>query len=88
MFSLVAAVISVVLGFLDVFGLGILNSIFTLGIIIPSLAISVRRLHDVNRSGWWLLIGLIPVVGWIVLFVWAIRESDAGNNHFGAPLAY
>ncbi len=88
MFVLIAAVIGVVLSFVDVLGLGVLNSIFTLGIIIPSLAISVRRLHDVNRSGWWLLIGLIPVVGWIVLLVWAIRPSDVGNNSFGAPLPY
>ena len=44
--------------------------------LIPSLAVSVRRLHDINRTGWWLLLLLIPFLGWIVLVVWAIKRGD------------
>jgi uncharacterized membrane protein YhaH (DUF805 family) len=45
--------------------------------------VGIRRLHDIGRSGWWLLIVLIPLVGWIVLIVWAATESDAGANQYG-----
>ena len=48
----------------------ILNYLWAVATIIPSLALAVRRLHDVDKSGWWLLIGLIPIVGWIILIVW------------------
>ena len=50
---------------------------------IPGLAVSVRRLHDTNRSGWWMLISLIPLVGTIVLFLFTIQDSDVGDNDYG-----
>lgn len=56
---------------------------WTLFIIIPSLAVLVRRLHDTNRSGWWLLIWLLPVIGWIVLFVFTLLPGTAGENDYG-----
>ena len=45
----------------------------------------MRRLHDTDRSGWWLLIGLIPVIGWIVLVYWYASEGTPGTNQFGPP---
>ncbi|MFI7026726.1 DUF805 domain-containing protein [Micromonospora sp. NPDC049900] len=51
--------------------------------LLPSPAVSVRRLHDLGRSGWWLLIGLIPIVGWIVLIVFFVQDGQPGPNRFG-----
>ncbi len=59
-------------------------TIWELGNILPLLAVGVRRLHDIDRSGWWCLIGLIPLVGWILLLVWVCTEGTAGDNRFGA----
>lgn len=61
----------------------ILSTIYTLFVLIPSLAVSIRRLHDTNRSGWWLLIALIPIVGAIVLIVFALLDSTPGHNKYG-----
>jgi uncharacterized membrane protein YhaH (DUF805 family) len=61
----------------------VLGLIVTLGLILPSLAVSVRRLHDTGRSGWWLLIGLIPLAGAIVLLVFYCTDSEPGPNRFG-----
>jgi uncharacterized membrane protein YhaH (DUF805 family) len=58
-------------------------NIYNLAVLVPSLAVSVRRLHDTNRSGWWLLIALIPCVGAIILIVFFVQDSDPGPNRFG-----
>jgi uncharacterized membrane protein YhaH (DUF805 family) len=54
-----------------------------LALLLPTLAVAIRRLHDTNRSGWWILIGLIPLVGWIILIVWYCEAGTAGANRFG-----
>ena len=54
-----------------------------LGLLLPGLAVGVRRLHDTDRSGWWILIGLIPLIGLIVLLVFFVQESDPGPNKYG-----
>jgi uncharacterized membrane protein YhaH (DUF805 family) len=64
-------------------GIGLLTGIFSLGMILPSLAVGVRRLHDTSHSGWWLLIGLIPVVGGIILLIFFVQDSHAGTNYYG-----
>lgn len=65
-----------------------LSALFQLAVLVPSLAVGARRLHDTNRSGWWQLIGLIPIIGWIVLIVFFALEGDAGDNqHGGKPAA-
>jgi uncharacterized membrane protein YhaH (DUF805 family) len=62
-------------------GIGIFSSIYTLAILIPSLAVTVRRLHDTNRSAWWLLISLIPIIGTIVLIVFYCQDSKEDNKY-------
>ncbi|HHL21687.1 MAG TPA: DUF805 domain-containing protein [Aliiroseovarius sp.] len=61
---------------------------FALATVVPTLAVAVRRLHDTDRSGWWILIGLIPLIGAIVLIVFFATEGTRGDNRFGPdPLA-
>jgi uncharacterized membrane protein YhaH (DUF805 family) len=64
-------------------GAGLLSGIYGLAILIPSLAVTVRRLHDIDRSGWWIFINLIPLIGAIVLLVFAVSEGTLGNNRYG-----
>jgi uncharacterized membrane protein YhaH (DUF805 family) len=59
------------------------EGIFTLATIVPSIAVGVRRLHDINKSGWLTLIGLIPILGAIVLIVLASMKGTEGPNNFG-----
>lgn len=62
---------------------GLLSGFFVLAIIIPSVAVACRRLHDTGRSGWWQLINFIPFVGPIVLIVLLVQDSQPGDNRFG-----
>lgn len=61
----------------------VVNIIWCLAVFIPSLALAARRLHDVGRSGVWLLIGLVPIVGSILLLVWFVTDSEYGTNRWG-----
>ena len=61
----------------------VLNIVATLGLLLPGLAVAVRRLHDKRKSGWWYLIIAIPLVGAIILIVWFIGEGEAGENRYG-----
>lgn len=72
--------ISILLGIL---GLDLISSLFSLAIIIPSIAVGVRRMHDIGKSGWFLLLGLIPLIGWIILIYFYAKEGDAGPNQYG-----
>jgi uncharacterized membrane protein YhaH (DUF805 family) len=85
MFVLINLLISIVIGAIE--GIagsrGVLGGIYSLAVLIPSLAVSVRRLHDINRSGWWLLISFVPLVGIIVLLVFAVQDSQEGENQYG-----
>jgi uncharacterized membrane protein YhaH (DUF805 family) len=84
MFVLINLIISLVLTGLDVaLNIGLLSGLYSLAILVPSLAVGVRRLHDINKSGWSLLIGLIPLVGFIILILWLAKDSDAGDNTYG-----
>ena len=68
-------------------GVGIFGALFNLAVLLPSIAVSVRRLHDLDKSGWWLLLFFIPLVGAIILIVWFCRRGTPGSNRFGdAPL--
>lgn len=84
MFALVnfgiALLLELILGFTFLY---FLTYVYSLAIFIPSLAVCVRRLHDIGRSGWWYLIGLVPVVGWIILIIWFCTDSQPGANKWG-----
>ena len=88
--NLAAAVIDLVLmrGDVERFiangGGGIVGLIWILVTIVPSLAVLVRRLHDTSKSGWWALIGLVPIAGAIVLLVFTVADSTQGENTYGA----
>jgi uncharacterized membrane protein YhaH (DUF805 family) len=64
-------------------GLGMLSGLYMLLVLLPSLAVSVRRLHDTGRSGWWLLIAFIPLIGALVLLFFNIQDSELGENEYG-----
>jgi uncharacterized membrane protein YhaH (DUF805 family) len=90
-FALFGVLVSVATGLLDLilfpgFESSVISLIASLALLLPTLAVSVRRLHDTGRSGWWLLVGLVPLVGALVLLIWACQRSDA-ENRFGPPPA-
>ena len=67
---------------------GIIYAVYALGVILPSLAVTVRRLHDTGKSGWMLLIGLIPFVGLIILLVFYFTDGEPGANQYGPSPKY
>jgi uncharacterized membrane protein YhaH (DUF805 family) len=91
MFVLFNAIISIILGIIDRIigtdfgnsGSGWLSTIYSLAVLVPSIAVGVRRMHDTNRSGWWVLINLVPCIGWIWFIVLAAQEGTAGDNQYG-----
>lgn len=90
MFAIVAAILDNVLGLAikDV-GYGPFYILYVLATLIPGLAVLVRRLHDIDKSGWYILLGLIPCVGGIILLVFSVTAGDPGENEYGPdPIAY
>jgi uncharacterized membrane protein YhaH (DUF805 family) len=63
--------------------IGLFTGIYLLLMLCPTLAVTTRRLHDTNRSGWWQLINLIPVVGFFVIFICTLEDSQPGDNQYG-----
>lgn len=61
----------------------LISSIYSLAVLLPSLAVAARRLHDTDRSGWWLLLGLIPIIGTLVLIYFMVCNGQQGPNRFG-----
>jgi uncharacterized membrane protein YhaH (DUF805 family) len=89
-FALFNLIISFVLSRLDrVLGLGsgetagLLSGLFVLALIIPGLAVAVRRLHDIGRSGWWIFLAIIPIIGGIILIIFMALDSQPGDNQYG-----
>jgi uncharacterized membrane protein YhaH (DUF805 family) len=91
MFSLISTIVSFVLlsidGALGIYdadvGMGLLSGIYLLAIILPLLGLAIRRLHDTGRSGWWLLISIIPLIGTITLLVFYCLDSAPEENQYG-----
>ncbi|MBE0672441.1 MAG: DUF805 domain-containing protein [Anaerolineales bacterium] len=86
---IIAAVLGGTLGLIEVIA-GIpstlsvlLITIYTIAVIIPGLAVGVRRLHDTGKSGWWLLITLVPIIGAIVVLIFQLQDSQQGENQYG-----
>lgn len=63
--------------------IGPTSGLFSLATFLPGLAVWVRRLHDVNRSAWWVLLIFVPIIGGLVLLYWAVKRGTAGANRFG-----
>ena len=62
-----------------------LAGIFSLGVLLPGIAVGTRRLHDIGKSGWWQLLSLIPLIGWLVLLYWTVQPSEGDNDYGPAP---
>lgn len=87
-FVLFSAIISFILQLIDyaLFGIesiGWISLLYGLAVFIPGLAVSVRRLHDVGKSGWYYLLILLPIIGWIWLLILFFTEGDSGPNEYG-----
>jgi uncharacterized membrane protein YhaH (DUF805 family) len=83
-FALFSFLVYLVASLLDAaIGAQVFSVIAALGLLLPTLAVGCRRLHDTGRSGWWWLIGLVPFAGGIVLLVFACLDSEPGPNRFG-----
>ena len=90
-FFLISIIVSSLLSIIDTitgtfnpdYGIGLLSTIYSLAVFIPSFAVNIRRLHDIGRSGWWLLLHLIPLLGTLVLLFWSIKASEPGENQYG-----
>jgi uncharacterized membrane protein YhaH (DUF805 family) len=83
-FALFNLIVAIVLAVVDgVLGITLLSPLYSLAVLIPGVAVSVRRLHDTGRSGWWLLVSLLPLVGAIVLLVVLCLDSESGSNQYG-----
>ncbi|MDH1701682.1 DUF805 domain-containing protein [Comamonas terrigena] len=65
---------------------GLFGSVVLLGLLIPAIAVGVRRLHDTGRSGWWMLLWLVPLIGFIAWLVWTLQDSTPGANEYGPNL--
>ncbi len=76
--AMIAAVIPLIGGVI-----GILLLLYCLAVMIPGIAVSIRRLHDTGRSGFWLLVVLVPIIGPIALIIFFVQDSDEGDNQFG-----
>lgn len=85
MFVLFSAIVSIILTILDkaLHLDSVLAGLYSLAVLLPSLAVGARRLHDTGRSGWWLLLSLIPFVGGIILLVFMCLDSQEGDNQYG-----
>lgn len=85
MFFLFNFVITFVLGILEgLFNIrGVLGALYSLAVLLPGIAVSIRRLHDIGRSGWWLWISLIPLVGLVVIIIFMVQDSQPGENAYG-----
>ena len=82
-FSLVLTGLDTLLGFSNGLGTGVLSGIYSLVVLVPSIAVGVRRLHDLGKSGWKYLYVLIPIVGAIMLLVWFCTEGERHENAYG-----
>ena len=78
-FFLFNFVVSLILGYI----LPAVSSVYSLAVLIPTLAVSWRRLHDIGKAGGWYFICLVPIVGWILLLVWLCKDSQPGENQYG-----
>ena len=82
--SLILYSVSDTLGVLGI----VIYAVYALAVIVPGVAVAVRRLHDTNKSGWMILVGLIPLVGGILILVFYFTDGDPGPNQYGPSPKY
>ena len=91
MFTLFNFIAALIVGFIggflssatEVSAFAFLGTIYNLAVILPAMGVLIRRFHDIGKSGWWWLIGLVPFVGWIVILVFCCLDSQPGGNQYG-----
>jgi uncharacterized membrane protein YhaH (DUF805 family) len=83
LFQFIVEAVAAALDYAIFNNLGVFYALAALGLLLPSLSVGIRRLHDTDRTGWWLLIYLIPFIGFIVLLVFFLTGSDPGPNRYG-----
>lgn len=83
LFYLALAAVEIAVGPASKVNESVIASIYATGVLIPTLAVTVRRLHDIDLSGWWLLVCMIPLIGILFLFVLMLRGGHSGENRFG-----
>jgi uncharacterized membrane protein YhaH (DUF805 family) len=81
LFYILAALVTLTIDLM--IGMRLTLTIFSLAAFLPSLALNIRRLHDLDRTGWWVLLHFIPLVGAIILIIWFCTEGTQGPNRFG-----
>lgn len=82
LFNLIASLILTLLG--NLIGIEtLLSGLYSLAVLLPALAVTVRRLHDIGKSGWWILLSLIPIVGSIIVLVFTCLDSEPTDNQYG-----
>jgi uncharacterized membrane protein YhaH (DUF805 family) len=81
LFVLIADVVAIAID--AAIGMRIVSGLFGLAVLLPGLALAVRRLHDLDRTGWWIFLGVIPLVGAIILLIWFCSRGTDGPNRFG-----
>jgi uncharacterized membrane protein YhaH (DUF805 family) len=81
---IVLVVVDTMLGTINLeVGMGYLSGVYVLATMLPTIGVGIRRLHDTSRSGWWLLLALIPLIGGIVLVIFLALDSTKGDNQYG-----
>ena len=89
MFLLINILIGVALGVIGyATGIKLLSNIYSVAVLVPGIAVAVRRLHDIGKSGWWMLIGIIPIIGAIWLIVLLATDGTPEDNEYGASPKY
>jgi len=84
LFNLIIMVVLQLVGGGGEGGLGdVLSGIYSLGVLLPSVGVTVRRLHDIGKPGWWALLMIVPIIGALVLIYFAVQDSQEGSNEYG-----
>jgi uncharacterized membrane protein YhaH (DUF805 family) len=82
-FAIIASILDGIIGTRGEGGVGMIHALYSLFVLVPSLAVTVRRLHDTDKSGWWIFIVLIPVIGAIWLLILMMMDGTTGENKYG-----
>ena len=83
--QLLSSVLGIQFFLYDVMPVYPIASAWQIGTLIPGIAVGIRRLHDINRSGFWMLFFLLPFIGWLILFIFALLKGTDGENDYGSP---